>query len=157
MSDSEPSERGTRWDGYSNYEKVSDRYARSIDDALNAWSWIDAAHAENAQVRPADAAKARSQIKAAAYRLIPEMENDEDEVDLYADILERWLGDDGYIERFESVSLTTSSPGWMHDFMLTLRRAGWELGYLKAGRSQQTEIEDADARADAEAKAMFER
>ncbi|WP_148414916.1 hypothetical protein [Haloferax sp. KTX1] len=152
MTDSNSEKRGTRWDGYSNYEKVSDRYARAVDDALNAWAWIDAAHAEDAQIRPEDAAEARSLIKAAAFRLIPEMEYDKEDVDLYGEILDRWLGEDGFIERFESVSLTTSSPGWMHEFMLDIRRAGWEIGYLKAGRTQKEEPED---KVEAETSAMF--
>jgi hypothetical protein len=152
-----PGEDRTTWEGYSDYREISLRTAESIDRALEAYALVDSAHTENASLGPFEAAEARSDILACAIKLIPELRNDEDDVDLYADVLERWTdgeGDeeDGYVSRLDDVSLRRECPSWLFQFVLDMRAAGWHLGYLQAGR---TETEHADP-VENEARSMFE-
>jgi hypothetical protein len=140
-----------RWDGYSDYREISLRMARSIDRALDAYARIEGAHAEQATVSPAQAAEARSRIHVAAIKLIPELEHDREDVDVYDEILEKWTGDDGYIQQLDAVTLRDECPGWLFDMVTDMRTAGWELGYLQAGR---VESEPADP-VEAETEDMF--
>lgn len=133
---------GTRWEGYANYQSVSFRVAESVDQAIDAYSQIESAHTEGARINPEFAAEARSQILSAAVRLYPELEQDRESVDLYDQILGRWEGQDGYLEKFSETSLRRSFPGWLVHFVIDIRSAAWELGYLQAGRRAKSEPED---------------
>lgn len=132
----------TKWEGYSDYRRVSGQVAASIDEALDAYAAIDSAHAENARVSADDAAEARQKILGAALKLAPELENDREVEKQYASILNRWQGEDGFLQRLDSISLRETSPAWLRQFVLDIRTAGWELGYLQAGRTQRAEPED---------------
>jgi len=133
---------GTYFEGYTDYRKISMGVARSIDQAVDAYNYLDSCHQEGAVIDVDLASQARGRIRAAAMKLIPEMRSDKDIKNKpYADILERWTeGDeegDGFLKRLDQVRLTESSPGWLFDFVLDLRTTGWELGYLKAGKQRQ--------------------
>lgn len=143
----------TRWEGYSDYRQVSGRLASTIDDAIEAYAVIDASHSEDAQI-PRDLARdARASILSAAMMLQMEMKRErDDEEKPYDDILSRWEGEEGYLRQLDDVQLRRMRPGWLHDFVLDIRRAGWELGYLQAGRTSSQEPEDP---VEADAEAMF--
>ena len=143
MSKAENTGTGTRWEGYSDYQLVSKRVGKSVHNAIEAYARLDSLHAEGAQVPPETAAKARSHMFAAALKLVPELRRDADEVDLYEEILDRWEGDDGYLRnQLHNTRLQTGSPGWLFQFVLDIRRAAWELGYLQAGRERKGEPDD---------------
>lgn len=142
----------TRWDGYSDYRLVSGRIARTVDDAIEAYAVIDARHSEGASVPPSLAADARASILTAAMMLQNELEQDKEEVELYQDILDRWQGEDGFIRQLDHVRLTDGRPGWLYEFVLDIRRAGWQLGYLQAGRTESAEPDDPVER---DVEAMF--
>lgn len=134
----------TRWEGYSDYRRISLRVAAAIDDAVNAYARLDSAHQEGAQIQPELAAEARARILGAAMKLVPELEEDRETVEIYDDILTRWRdGEDpddddspGYIKAINQTRLIDESPAWLFQMVLDIRRAGWELGYLQAGRKR---------------------
>lgn len=129
----------TRWEGYSNYELVSKRASKAIDDALDAYALLHGAHAEDAAVQPDFAAEARSKILSAAIRMLVEMREDRDAVDTYEEILDRWEGENGYINRLLQSQLHQEVPGWLFQFVIDIRQAGWSLGYLQAGRHSRVD------------------
>lgn len=149
------SDTNTRWEGYSDYQKVSIRVGETIENAVDAYARIDSLHTENAVVEPELAAEARARIKSAAMKLIPELENDREVVDFYDEVLERWQGDDGYLQELREVSLQQSCPEWLEDMVIDIRRAGWELGYLQAGRTERVTPEDPDEAKQQEIQQMF--
>lgn len=142
-SESEP-QRGTRFEGYSDYERVSGRIVMTIEDALEAYAFIDSAFTEGAPVSPEDARDARTSIMNAAMMLFDEMRREQaNNIDKYDDILDRWEGEDGYIARFHEHSLRRDgSEGWLHQFVLDIRSAGWKIGYLQAGRTAKESLDD---------------
>jgi hypothetical protein len=146
MSIESDADDGTKWEGYSDYQRVSLRIGQSIDDALDSYAELDSRHQENAQVSAEVAASARRDILSAAMRLIPELKNDRSVDDKpYDNILSRWQGEDGqtgYIARLNSVNLTNTCPGWLFQMALDLRMAGWHLGYLRAGRTGTQDPDD---------------
>ncbi len=151
MSQADNGGTSTRWEGYSDYQIVSKRVGKSVHNAIEAYARLDSLHAEGAQVPPETAATARSHIFAAALKLVPELrrdaprENDDDNggVELYGEILDRWEGDDGYLRnKLHNVQLQRECPGWLFQFILDIRRAAWELGYLQAGRERKGEPDD---------------
>lgn len=163
MSDAD--EPTKRYEGYTDYQSTSNRIGRSIDEAVDAYAAIDSLHAEGARVRPQRAAEARRYILAAALKLVPELEanrNGKDD-DIYGEILDRWIGDgeaangDGdeepFIDRLRDVSLQTECPDWLYQLVADIRKAGWEVGYLQAGRTVTERELDRD---EAEARAMFD-
>lgn len=144
-------QRETRWEGYSDYRKISLRVAGSISDAVDAYARLDSAHQENAQVSPGLAAEARGRILGAAMKLIPELEDDRDTVDVYDEILDRWEDgnddefddkEEGFISRLNNTQLRNGTPDWLWQMVLDIRRAGWKLGYLRAGRETETSSDD---------------
>lgn len=143
---------GTRWEGYSNYENVSYRFAASVDKALEAFARIDAAHSEGADVPPLIAAEARGRILTAMMKVMTEMERDQENVELYEEILGKWTGERGYNARLSQTSLREESPAWLFDMMMDLRKAAWELGYLKSGRAAKEEDPDP---IEGDARSMF--
>ena len=143
----------SHWQAYGDYQSVSQRVAQSIDDAIDAYAQIQSLHQEGARVKSEPAAEARSRILSAALKLIPELEHDKQK---HSEILERWQTDGsvasedddelGFVKRLNTVQLTRSCPDWLHQFVIDIRTAGWELGYLKAGRSVDEEPDDIEDR-----------
>jgi hypothetical protein len=144
---------GAHWEAYSDYRRVSGQVAASIDRALEAAARIESAHAEGARVSPDFAAEARSRLRAAMMMLLPEVRHENQENGGYSEILEDWTGRDGYIRRFDEVTLTNNCPGWLFDLAVDIRTVGWELGYLQAGKRERGEPADAT---EAEARSMFQ-
>lgn len=156
MSNGDGDDIGKQYEGYADYQSVSNRVAASIDDAIDAYAYIKALHTENARVRQRQAAEARSRIHSAAIKLLPELRanstgNGESE-DTFEEILNRWVdGDDeqsAYLDRLDEVQLQHECPSWLGQLVRDIRIAGWEIGYLQAGRTvEDDELEPAEEQA----------
>lgn len=149
-----------RWEGYSDYQSVSNRVAAAIDDAIDAYAYIEALHIEDARIRQREAAEARSRIVGATIKLLPELEQNSSNADgdsVYGEILERWTGspdgDDGLLEKLKSVRLRSECPDWLGQLVRDIRKAGWEIGYLQAGRTVSESNLDPN---EEQARSMFE-
>lgn len=170
------SEESTKsWEGYSDYQTVSNSIARSIDEALEGYTTLESLHVESARIQATQAARARSKIKLAALKMVPELRDDAPTNKQYQRILARWHGGfdyddengethhvnppddleiaDGYLDGLNNVQLSATCPPWLEQFAIDIRTAGWELGYLKAGR---THTENNLEPAEEDARAMFE-
>lgn len=158
----------TRWEGFSDYQTVSNSIVRSVDEALDAFTILQSLHTEGAKVKPRQAARGRAKILSAALRLVPELRDDAPDNEQYREILARWLGDveiddetytadfseydgefnGGFIDELDTVQLHTVSPGWLYQFVVDIRTAAWHLGYLQAGRTiSESNLEPADEQA----------
>lgn len=141
------------WAGYSDYQYISYQIASSIQDAIDAYAKLQSLHDERAKVKADHAANARRPILAAAMNLLPELEHNQDSKDIYSRMVTDWTksgvdDDTGYIEALRNANLQNECPEWLYDFVSDMRKAGWELGYLQAGRYEDDDEED-DARASA--------
>jgi hypothetical protein len=153
MSSDRDTGRTTRFEAYPDYSSVSRSVAKSVDDAIDAYSKMQSRHAEGARVTADQAAEGSAHILSAALTLLPELEDDRESVEEYDKILNRWQGENGYIERLKRTSLGTESPEWLGQFIVDIRRAGFQLGYLKAGTQTETDSEDVVER---DVESMFE-
>lgn len=138
-----------RWEGYSDYEVVSKRIGRKVANAIEAYSVLQAAGAERAELQPHEYTHARAKILDAAMSLKVEIEREaaveppNSEDNIYTPIVGRWSdGDDknapqGYIAEFMQLSISQDGrvPGWVFGFVEDIRLAAFELGYLQAGRT----------------------
>jgi hypothetical protein len=128
----------TQWDAYSDYQHVSRRVAKSIGDAIDAISIIESGKVAGEKLSSREETDLRADVLGAVIRLQTELENERDTKDAYDDILSRWEGDDGYIARFRALDvMAPNSEQWLQQFAADIHRAGWELGYLKAGREEK--------------------
>ena len=129
--------RRSEWEAYADYQSVSERVAESVADAIDALSRIEArgaARESHTNVETLD----RSSVLSAVTFLRTELENGRASKEVYDDILTRWEGEDGYLQRFRTMGIQQlESAPWLQQFAEDLHRAGWELGYLKAGREKQ--------------------
>jgi hypothetical protein len=128
-------ESSTRYQGYTDYRKVSGSVAESVENAVEAYALLKSKYKEGARVSPEFAARASARILSASLKLLPELK-EESFVDEYRSIVDNWEGDDGFIRSLEEIPLVNRCPGWLHQFVREIRRAGWLLGYLKAGRDE---------------------
>lgn len=150
MATSDDGDGGKVWDGYSDYQTISSRIGRNVFNAIDAYADIHSLHTEGARVSAREAATARAEILSAALSLKPELESQYKTNDDIADIVDRWdngrggagsgidVPDEGFIDAFNDTRLSTENPEWLYQFVIDIRRAGWELGYLKAGRHEET-------------------
>lgn len=144
------------YEGYSDYKTVSNRVGQSIDDAVRAYAALESLHLEGARVRRTLAAEIRQDILSAAMMLIPDLQGsqfgDEEDDDPFEDILDRWgvedgqFTDDGYLAELRGTSLQENVPEWLYRLVVDIRTAGWEIGYLRAGRINQERDLDDDER-----------
>lgn len=143
------------WDAYADLEVVSKQVTETIKNALEAYALLDKAGQHRSKIRTGRVVELEADILAAAMRLSVELEAEADRDVGYAiDILDRWQGDDGYIQRFRQTSVKNSREPWIHEFVSDIRRAGWELGYLQAGKREEN-TDNADS-SDGEVRAMIE-
>lgn len=152
-----PGDATTRWEGYSNYQLIAWQLAKDVNRAMKAGAKIQRYHQEDARVEPEVAAEASARLLTPALQFIPEMQAqlEIDDVEVYEEVLERWLGEEGetgIVKEIAEHQFTETSPGFILDYLLDLKRVGWELGYLKSGR-MQSQPEDP---VEAEAIAMVE-
>jgi len=128
----------TEWDAYSDYQHVSRRVAKSIGDAIDAISIIESGKVAGEKLSSREETDLRADVLGAVIRLQTELENERETKEVYEEILTRWEGEDGYINRFRNLDvMNPQSEGWLQQFASDIHRAGWELGYLKAGREEK--------------------
>lgn len=160
-ADSEETATTKRWEGYSDYQTNSNRVAAAIDDAIDAYAYVESLHIEGARIRQNDAAEARSRIVGATIKLLPELEenasNSGDDETIYDEILTRWTeeydGGEGFLKRLKQVRLRSDCPEWLGDLAQDIRKAGWEIGYLQAGRTvSESNLDPTEG----QARSMFE-
>ena len=128
----------TEWDAYSDYQHVSRRVAGSIGDAIDAISVIDSGKVAGEKLSSREETDLRADVLGAVIRLQTELENEREQKEVYDEILARWEGDEGHINRFRGVDpMDYQAEAWLQQFARDIHRAGWELGYLKAGREEK--------------------
>lgn len=133
----------TEWDAYSDYALVSKWVTKSIRDAIEAFALLDQANAVGHKIDTREETQLRSDILSAAMRLRIELEAESDRGEDYAEkILNDWTGsgeEPGYIEKFRATpARQTADLEFLADFAAGIRKAGWKLGYLQAGREQES-------------------
>lgn len=145
------------FDAYSDYSHISRGVATDVANAVEAYSKLDAAHSEGSSITAREATEARARITTAATKLIPELESDRDDEELYDEILTRWLeeadeqGRGPYLTQLDETQLAVELPGYLFQFVLDIKRAAFEIGYLQAGRTESTHPDPAEEMA----KSMF--
>jgi len=128
----------TQWDAYSDYQHVSRRVAKSIGDAIDAISIIESGKVAGEKLSSREETDLRADVLGAVIRLQTELENERESKAVYSEILGRWEGEEGYISRFRALNvMAPHSDEWLQRFASDIHRAGWELGYLKAGREEK--------------------
>jgi hypothetical protein len=145
----------TQWDAYSDYQHVSRRVAKRISDATDAIQTINGAKKAGIKIQPANEKDLRADVMSAVTRLQTELENERESNETYDEILSRWHGEEGFIERFETMSVLDQRPEpWLNEFAADINRAGWELGYLKAG--SETKDNSGGEKDDSDIQELFE-
>lgn len=126
------------WEGYSDFRDVSKRIGQKVSDAIRAYSILQSAMKEQGSLSNREVFEARSKILEAAMSLIVEVRHEaRNNVKPFHEIEDRWTGDDGFINRFHEWSARDGVPGWVYQFVVDIRTAAWELGYLQAGRREE--------------------
>ena len=140
MSRREPAQSDTprtEWKAYSDYNSVSERVADSIADAVDSLSTIAAKGVANETQKNVETQN-RSAVLSAVTFLRTELENERDSKEVYDEILTRWEGQEGHLQLFRTMDIRQlESEPWLQQFAEDIHRAGWELGYLKAGREEK--------------------
>lgn len=138
------------WDAYSDYKFVSYHVSSAINNAIDAYASLQSLHDEHTKITAQQAANARQPILSSAMHLQHELEREAERSPNsdYENILDDWTKngvdeDTGYIQGLRETDLQNQCPDWLQGFVLQIRRAGWELGYLKAGRYEDREEDDA--------------
>lgn len=133
-----PDEPKAEWNAYTDYQHVTRRVAESVGDAIDAISTIEAAKLSGEKLSSRQETDLRTDVMAAVTRLRNELENERDTKDVYDEILSRWEGEEGSLKKFQQMNIMTPTPEpWLQQFAADIHRAGWELGYLKAGREEK--------------------
>jgi len=126
------------WEGYSDFQDVSKRIGQKVSDAIRAYSILQSAMKEQGSLSNREIFEARSKILEAAMSLIVEVKHEaRNNVRPFDEIRDRWTGDDGFISEFHEWSAQRGVPGWVYQFVVDIRTAAWELGYLQAGRREE--------------------
>ena len=145
MASSDETETIQRYEGYSDYQSVSQQIASSVDRAVDGYAIAASAHEEQVGRNQWNwmATEAKANIRSAALKLIPEMEeNKEVEEEDFESMLEDWtesgVEGEGYLSALSKENFRdtrTELPDWIQDFVLQIRTAAFQLGYLQAGRT----------------------
>lgn len=145
----------SQWDAYSDYQLVSRNVTEAIDSATRAFSMIDQSALTGRKLKGRET-ELRADILDAAMRLRVELEAERERGESYAsDILDRWEGEEGFLRRFRSdPGLVYEQADWFEQFVSDIRRAGWELGYLKAGK--ENDEQNGGSSQDGQIHAMIE-
>lgn len=140
----EGEESDTYYEGYSDYQSVSQDIGSSVADAIDGYSLV--VSSGGGRLDRSRASTAKGYILAAALRLLPEVEESKAAKPELGEIYERWTGDDGYIQSLEEISLATETPGWLREFVLDIRKSAWKVGYLRAAEKRSDSETDIDVK-----------
>jgi len=129
----------TEWDAYSDYQHVSRRVSKTVVDAAAAIHTIASAERSGEKLPSREETDLRADVMTAVTLVRTELENERDRHETYDEILTRWEGEDGYIRRFRDLNvINPGGEAWLQQFASDIHRAGWELGYLKAGSEKKS-------------------
>jgi hypothetical protein len=146
MTDKNTDESGTEYDGFANYESVSNRIEETIYASIEAYARLGQADPSQYKIGREEERHLRAEILTAALIMEIEIEEHASAGEEWAeDILGRWSGENGYIDRLRQAPSGEAARDWCRQFVTDIRRAGVRLGYLKAGREVEQEDELADA------------
>lgn len=146
MTDENTDGPGTEYDGFANYESVSNRIEETIYASIEAYARLGQADPSQYKIGREEERHLRAEILTAALIMEIEIEEHASAGEEWAeDILGRWSGEDGYIDRLRQAPSGEAARDWCRQFVTDIRRAGVRLGYLKAGREVEQEDELADA------------
>jgi len=145
MPDAEADESGgskKQWQGFSDYEDVAAQLHKDINRAVDAYAHLDSRDTQGISLTPDTAIKARSAILKITKRLSQEVER-QNHMSPFDEMSKRWHGDGedevGYVKKLENANFYEDGlPPWLSDLVNAIVTAGWELGYLKAGRQRST-------------------
>ena len=137
----------TEYDGFANYETVANRIEETIYASIEAYAYLGQAEPSQVKIGRQEERQLRAEILTAALIMEIEIEEHASAGEEWAeDILGRWSGENGYIDRLRQAPSGEAARDWCRQFVTDIRRAGVRLGYLKAGR--EVEQEDEAAKAD---------
>ena len=137
----------TEYDGFANYETVANRIEETIYASIEAYAYLGQAEPSQVKIGRQEERQLRAEILTAALIMEIEIEEHASAGEEWAeDILGRWSGEGGYIDRLRQAPSGEAARDWCRQFVTDIRRAGVRLGYLKAGR--EVEQEDEAAKAD---------
>lgn len=147
MTDENTDEPRTEYDGFANYETVTNRIEETIYASIEAYAYLGQAEPAEVRIGRQEERQLRAEILTAA--LIMEIEIEEHAAageEWAEEILGRWSGEDGFIDRLRQAPSGEAARDWCRQFVTDIRRAGVRLGYLEAGREveQKDELADAD-------------
>jgi len=152
------------FEGYSDFQHVSQDIVETINDAVRALAEFRAADLSGMKLKNQETGM-HADVLNACWQLRFELEHeavDDDSGGNWADnILDKWYGggedddESGWVDKIDSTR-TAEVPtlSFLGDLAHSIRRAGWKLGYLKAGR--ETEDEDEGNADDAEVTQIIE-
>ena len=147
MTDENTDEPQTEYDGFANYETVANRIEETIYASIEAYAYLGQAEPSQVKIGRQEERQLRAEILTAALIMEIEIEEHASAGEEWAeDILGRWSGEGGYIDRLRQAPSGEAARDWCRQFVTDIRRAGVRLGYLKAGR--EVEQEDEAAKAD---------
>lgn len=159
MTDENRDEPQTEYDGFANYETVANRIEETIYASIEAYAYLGQAEPSQVKIGRQEERQLRAEILTAA--LIMEIEIEEHAAageEWAEDILGRWSGEGGFIDRLRQAPSGEAARDWCRQFVTDIRRAGVRLGYLEAGREVEQEDEAAKADPyDGEVRDMIER
>lgn len=127
----------SEWNAYSDYQTVSQWVAESINEATHSYVKLSSAIRSGYKISPEEETHLRADILLGAMAVRTELEHNRQQREIYDEILSRWEGEDGFVTRFRELQLPKEYEPWIEQFIEDIRRAGWELGYLKAGREDE--------------------
>lgn len=137
----------TEYDGFANYETVANRIEETIYASIEAYAYLGQAEPSQVKIGRQEERQLRAEILTAALIMEIEIEEHASAGEEWAeDILGRWSGEGGFIDRLRQAPSGEAARDWCRQFVTDIRRAGVRLGYLKAGR--EVEQEDEAAKAD---------
>ena len=137
----------TEYDGFANYETVANRIEETIYASIEAYAYLGQAEPSQVKIGRQEERQLRAEILTAALIMEIEIEEHASAGEEWAeDILGRWSGENGYIDRLRQAPSGEAARDWCRQFVTDIRRAGVRLGYLEAGREveQKDELADAD-------------
>jgi len=145
----------SRVDAYSHYRTVSDKVHDDINEAVDAFSFLNSRWSQGIGLTPQSASSAKRAILRASKRLLYEIRMSRGASPELAKIHDRWVDGDGWVRLLEDADLRTERPEFLSQMVDDLVRAGWELGYLKSGRIER-EPQTEESETEKQVSEMFE-
>ena len=134
-----------KWESFTDFQSVTESVHRDVRRAKQAYSFINSCHTHGRPPSSSKAVAKKTYLLNAGLSLRHEIKQNQG-VEPFDEIISRWDGEDGFLEKLERVNLRTDCPKWLRQYVDDVIEAGWELGYTKAGRQKLADPEDDSAR-----------